>query len=50
MTDGIVVTARYIGDDGKSKYGVVIKCTNNGYSEMMAKIKNASTMDYPIYI
>ena len=50
MTDGIVVTARYIGDDGKSKYGVVIKCTNNGYSEMMAKIKNASPMDYPIYI
>ena len=50
MTDGTVVTAKYIGGDGVSRYGVVIKCTNNGYSEMMAKVKNASPMDYPIYI
>lgn len=51
MTDGTVTSAHWsYGENNPSRWIVVVKCTNNGYSEMMAKLRNGSPDDFPIYI
>lgn len=50
MTNGTVSTAGWIGNDGVSRYGVIVRCVDNGYSEMMAAQRGGTVEDFPIYI
>ena len=38
MTDGTIMRAGYLGKDGVSKYGCVVKTIDCGYSRMQAKL------------
>lgn len=50
MSNGIVINCGYLGEkDGVSKYGVIIKTSDCGYSRMMAKLKGGNSEDYPLY-
>lgn len=48
MTSGVVSTAKYADDE--SKYVMIIKCVDNGYSEMMGKLRGQKPENFPIYI
>lgn len=50
MSNGIIVNCGFLGEkDGDSKYGVIIKTSDCGYSRMMAKLKGGNSEDYPLY-
>lgn len=49
MTNGVITTCGYLGSDGWSIYGVVVKTIDCGYSRMMAKVKGGTADNYPLY-
>lgn len=49
MTNGTLVTYKWCGGDGVSKYGAVVKTTETGYSKMMAQRLGGTAEDYPLF-
>ena len=51
MSNGIIINCGWFegNNDNVSKYGVVVKTTDCGYSRMMAKLKGGTSEDFPLY-